>query len=107
MDSVSDPEHYLSMWFKGAPSSDIRRENVKEFFCWSFLNKGNYGLLDDSELEDYADQLERILGRELPPGRGSATSLRLTLDRVQMLPRPLVWYLVSLRRTGSEPEALG
>lgn len=67
-ESISDPERYLSRWFKGASPSEIRRDNVKEFFCWSFLNKREYGLRDDEELEGYANQLEAVLGRELPPG---------------------------------------
>ncbi|KAL9603454.1 MAG: hypothetical protein Q9219_001141 [cf. Caloplaca sp. 3 TL-2023] len=95
MESVSDPEEYLSKWFKGAPLSEIRRENVKQFFCWSLLNKDKYGLLDDQELEEYADQVEAMLGRKLQPGMGSAKGLRLTLDKVQILYRPLIWYLVS------------
>lgn len=95
MESVSDPEQYLCMWFKGAPLHEIGRENVKQFFCWSFLNKSNYGLLDDAELEDYANQLESRLGRELPPGKGPAYPLKMTLDPVHILPRPLIWYLVS------------
>lgn len=95
VESVFDPERYLSKWFRGAPASEIRRENVKQFFCWSFLNKDDYGLLDDDELEDYADQTEKMLGRKLPQGTGNAVALRLTLDRVQMLHRPLIWYLVS------------
>ncbi|KAL8780631.1 MAG: hypothetical protein Q9194_000822 [Teloschistes cf. exilis] len=82
------------MWFKGAPLHEIGRENVKQFFCWSFLNKSKYGLLDDLELENYADQLESRLGRKLPPGKGRAIPLNLTLDPVHMLPRPLVWYLI-------------
>ncbi|KAL8788667.1 MAG: hypothetical protein Q9213_001595 [Squamulea squamosa] len=93
-ESVPDPEVYLKGWFKGASASEIRRENVKEFLCWSFLNKRDYGLLDDQELEDYTLQLEKLLGRNLPPGKGNATALRLTLDRVSMLHRPLIWYLL-------------
>lgn len=92
---MSEPEQYLSKWFKGAPSSEIRRENIKQFFCWSFLNKSDYGMHDNQELDDYANQLEKVLGRELPPGKGNAVALRLTLDKVQMLFRPLIWYLVS------------
>ena len=84
-ESVPDPELYLTGWFKGAQRSEIRRENVKEFMCWSFLNKGEYGLLDDQELEDYTAQLETILGRSLPFGKGKADALRLTLDKVAML----------------------
>lgn len=94
IESISDPERYLSKWFKGAHPSEIRRENVKQFFCWAFLNKRDYGLLDDQELEGYTDQLEALLGRELPSGKGDAVALRLTLDKVQMLYRPLLWYLV-------------
>lgn len=100
LESVSNPQQYISKWFKGAPLSEIRRDNVKQFFCWSFLNKDNYGLLDDQELEDYTDELETLLGRKLQPGKGNAKALRLTLDRVQMLYRPLLWYIVSPLRAG-------
>lgn len=93
--SVEDPEHYLSMWFKGAVSSEIRRENVKEFFSWAFLNKPNFGVLDEEELEEYTDQMEILLGRKFQPGKGDASSLRPTADKVKMLHRSLLWYLVS------------
>ncbi|KAL9010100.1 MAG: hypothetical protein Q9173_004930 [Seirophora scorigena] len=95
IESISDPERYLSKWFKGAHPSEIRRENIKQFFCWAFLNKRDYGLLEDQELEDYTDQLQALLGRELPSGKGDAVALRLTLDKVQMLYRPLIWYLLT------------
>lgn len=97
-ESIIDPERYLSKWFKGAPIAEIRRENVKDFFCWAFLNKSSFGLLEDEELEEYADKMESLLGRKLQPGRGNAISLRLTVDRVKMLHRSLLWYLVSSRR---------
>ncbi|KAL8871383.1 MAG: hypothetical protein Q9174_002768 [Haloplaca sp. 1 TL-2023] len=70
------------MWFKGAPLSDICREDLKQFFCWSFLNKEKYGLLDDSELEDYVSQFEKRLGRDLMSGKGNAIPLRLTMDPI-------------------------
>lgn len=93
-ESVSDPERYLSMWFKGAAMSEIRRDNVKEFFCWAFLNKAEYGPQDNEELEGYVDKLEGILGRKIAPGRGTVAPLRLTLDKVDMLHRSLTWYTV-------------
>jgi pimeloyl-ACP methyl ester carboxylesterase len=37
---------------------------------------------------------ENLLGREIPLGKGSAKSLRLTLDKVDCLHRSLLWYLV-------------
>jgi hypothetical protein len=93
---ITDPETYLTKWFQGAPLRDIRRDNVKEFFCWAFLNKAAWGVDDEEELDEYADKIEEMLGRRLAPGRGPATSLRLTLDPINMQHRPLLWYSVSL-----------
>lgn len=104
-DTVDDPEVYLSKWFKGAPPSEIKRDNLKEFLCWAFLNKGAYGTLDDEELEEYADDLEMRLGRKLELGRGNAKSLRLTMDRVTMLHRSLLWYMVSASREPSREDS--
>lgn len=94
-ESVEDPERYLSMWFKGAASTEIRRENVKEFFSWAFLNGGTLGVFEEQELEEYIDQMELLLGRKFEPGKGNASSLRPTADKVKMLHRSLLWYLVS------------
>ena len=91
---IEDHEQYLQIWFKNAPLSEIKRDNVKDFYCWAFLNKGAHGLLDDEELEEYVRKFEKDLGRQLEPGRGAAVPLRLTVDEVKMMHRPLVWYLV-------------
>lgn len=90
--SIKDHEQHLSKWFKNAPISEIKRENLKQFYCWAFLNKGAYGLLDDEELEEYIDKFEDLSGNKLEPGNGTAVPLRLTVDKVNMLYRPLVWY---------------
>ena len=113
LNTVEDPEKYLSGWMRGAPASDIKRENVKgefyppptvptvlkdtELFCWAFLNKKDHGPEDDDELEEYADKTEHRLGRKLEPGWGNAVSLRVTIDRFQSLHRSLLWYFVSYR----------
>lgn len=91
-ETVSDPQQYLSKWFKHAPMSQIKRENIKEFFCWAFLYREQHSAEDEEELEEYVDSMEGLLGRSLEPGRGSATSLRLTVDSVDMLHRSLTWY---------------
>ena len=93
-ESIVDPEQYLFKWFNEASISDIRRENVKEFYCWAFLNRRVWGLADEEELDEYVDKTEELLGRKLPPGRGPVTALRLTIDPVNMLHRPLLWYMV-------------
>jgi hypothetical protein len=48
------------------------------------------------EIDSYVTSIEKLLGRKLEPGRnGDVKSMRLTLDPVVMLHRPLVWYGVS------------
>jgi hypothetical protein len=93
--TVTDPEKYLSQWFRGAKKEDIKRENVKEFIHWAFFNAEKVTESDEEEVESYLKETERLLGRELPPGRGSAKSIRLTLDSVGCSYRSLFWYFVS------------
>ncbi|RTE77577.1 hypothetical protein BHE90_007948 [Fusarium euwallaceae] len=93
--NVPDPAQYLRKWFRGAPASEIKRDNVKDFFQWAFLNTGEHDPAYDEELEEYTQEMERLLGRKLELGRGNAKCLRLTLDKVEMLHRSLTWYLVS------------
>ncbi|KAL9131537.1 MAG: hypothetical protein Q9217_000551 [Psora testacea] len=92
-DTIRHPEHYLRLWFRGAPLSEIRRGNVKELYRWAFLNKKDVSPEDNEELEEYADKTEQLLGRKLKPGYGNAKSLRGTIDRVQTSYRSLFWYL--------------
>lgn len=77
-----------------ASRSEIKRDNVKEFFRWAFLNSGEPDPADDEELDVYVQSMEDLLGRELEPGRGSAKCIRLSLDKVDVLHRSLTWYLV-------------
>ncbi len=94
-DNIPDPERYLAKWFRDAPAAEIKRENVKDFFQWAFLNTGDRNPEYDEELEGYVNEMEKVLGRKFEPGRGNAKCLRLTLDKVEMLHRSLIWYLVS------------
>ena len=84
---------------------------MREFFSWALLNRGTEGederkkrrlakpeesAAEEDELNEYADGIETMLGRKLAPGLGSAKSLRLTIDQVNMAHRPFVWYMVCL-----------
>ncbi|KAF2732516.1 hypothetical protein EJ04DRAFT_496879 [Polyplosphaeria fusca] len=98
---IPNPEYYLSKWFLGARSFEVRRDNVKDFMAWAMLNKGDgdekkgeEAQAEEEELEGYVDGIEKVLGRSIEPGRGTATSLRLTVDKVGMLHRPFLWYLI-------------
>jgi hypothetical protein len=109
-DRIPNPEYYLSKWFMGARSWEIRRDNVSEFFAWALLNHGEEDKAKkeeeeeeadiarrgevEKELNEYVDGVQTLLGRPIEAGRGSAKSLRLTIDEVKMLHRPVVWYLV-------------
>jgi hypothetical protein len=110
-DKIPHPEYYISRWFLGARPGEIRRENVREFFAWALLNRGTESdeerrkrrqahpeetNAEDDELNEYADGIETMLGRKLEPGLGSAKSLRLTIDQVNMAHRPFLWYMVCL-----------
>ncbi|KAH7168459.1 hypothetical protein DER46DRAFT_528048 [Fusarium sp. MPI-SDFR-AT-0072] len=92
-DNIPDVGQYLRRWFRDAPEHEIKRENVKEFFRWAFLNMEDCDSTYDDELEEYVEKLEELLGRRLEPGRGDAKCLRMTLDKVEMLHRSLTWYL--------------
>ena len=94
-ENVPNAERYIRKWFKEAPLADIRRDNVKEFFSWAFLNKDAWDAEDEVELENYTDKLEELLNQKLRAGRGPAKPLRLTLDNVRMMHRSLIWYGVS------------
>jgi len=93
--NIPDPAQYLRKWFRNAPVSEIKRDNVKDFFRWAFLNTGGHDSTYDEELEEYTQEIEKLLGKKLEPGRGNAKCLRLTLEKVEMLHRSLTWYLVS------------
>lgn len=106
-DKIPNPEYYLRKWFLDANSQDIKRENIKDFLRWALLNKGAHegevaveavaDLADEEEeLNEYVDGIQTLLGRPVEPGRGKATSLRLTVDEVKMLHRPLLWYMVGV-----------
>lgn len=108
-DKIPHPEYFLSRWFLGANPSEIKRGNVREFYEWALLNRGQESENDkikrrqehaeecgeeDEELESFVDGIETLLGRTLEPGHGSAKSMRLTVDEVNMSHRPVLWYVI-------------
>jgi hypothetical protein len=95
-ENISDPEAYIQKWFLGADKAEIKKENIKTFFLWAFFNRGGAPGEDEEELEEYISATEELLGRPIEDGRGNAQALRLTLDRVEMLHRSLVWYCVCM-----------
>lgn len=94
LDTTPDIEQYVSKWFLDAPLSEIRRENIKEFFRWAFLNTDAADPDYDDEVELYVEKMEGRMGMKFQPGKSDVKSLRLTLDKVNALHRSLIWYMV-------------
>ena len=94
-EQIPNPERHLSKWFHDASPSDIKKENLKDFLRWALLNSGEFDPVDEEELDEYVFGIEKLLGREILPGRGKAIPLRLTIDNFYPQHRPLVWYMVS------------
>ncbi|KAJ4410644.1 hypothetical protein N0V85_003930 [Neurospora sp. IMI 360204] len=96
LDSTTDWDEYLKLWFLGADVEEVKRENVREFLLWAFFDRDGETKGDnediEEELESYLVKIESLLGRKLPPGRGTATSLRLTFDAIDTRYRSVVWY---------------
>lgn len=88
-----DPHGYISLWFKGAPPEALRREDVKDWLAWRFLNKFHGDVEDDEELEHYLKRTEEVLGIKFLPGHGQHTSMRVTIEPVRMQHRPLLYYV--------------
>jgi pimeloyl-ACP methyl ester carboxylesterase len=108
-DKIPHPEYYISRWFLGAKPGEVRRDNVREFYEWALMNRGeeteemkNKRIQErpeecreeEEELDSYVDGIETLLGRKLAPGRGNVQSMRLTVDAVKMSHRPVLWYVI-------------
>jgi len=93
--NVHDPAKFFSGWFKGAKIDDIGREDMRLFLNWVFWD-GKADMLgaDFKELEYYIGKIEKMLERPFKPGHGTAKSLRLTLDPIEMRCRSLFWYSI-------------
>lgn len=97
LNTTQDCEQYLSRWFLDKPLSAIKRENLKEFYRWAFLNTHTVDPSHDDELEMYVKKLEERMGVKFEHGVGEVKSLRLTLDKVNALHRSLLWYMVGMK----------
>jgi hypothetical protein len=93
-ETISEPLEYMRKWFLDADPEEIKWENVKDFFRWGFLNTAEENTAHDEELNVYVEGVEQLIGRKLEPGRGKAKCIRLTIDPVEMIHRPVIWYFV-------------
>lgn len=97
LDTTGSHEHYISKWFLGAPVTQIKRENMREFLRWAFFNLSASDHAYDAEVEEYLREIESQSGLHFEEGRSDVKSLRLTVEKVHALHRSLTWYFVSQR----------
>ena len=104
---MHDFDRFTSVWFQLKSTVEIKRENFEDWLLWALFSTDRQGSIDITdpdpttceELNEYMEDIERVAGRKLEPGRNSSIHpMRLTLDPVVILPRPLVWYAVSAMR---------
>ncbi|GFN11750.1 uncharacterized protein AtWU_01547 [Aspergillus tubingensis] len=72
-----------------------RRDNVKDFIRWAFFTPGYVQERDqqnEGEVETYVTEIEKLTGRELPPGRMDVKSLGQLLNEAGGSHRSLLWY---------------
>ncbi|KAE8391688.1 hypothetical protein BDV23DRAFT_171463 [Aspergillus alliaceus] len=92
MSNVTEPEVYLQRWFNNAKREEIKRDNLKDFFRWAFFND-NQTDGQTEEIEIYTAQMEKLLKRELPLGKGSAEHMGRKVSRGHCSHRSILWYL--------------
>ncbi|KAI8982942.1 Alpha/Beta hydrolase protein [Trametes punicea] len=84
-------------WFFSSPPDGIKRENVVEWLLWAIFGTHREGLKDEwiDELQGYLQKMEELLGRKIDEGWDQTIRcMKVTLDPVDMIHRPLLWYLI-------------
>jgi hypothetical protein len=92
---VANPESYLCRWLMATKSDHIKREDVKDFIRWAFFHPRLEQEQHDPEVEAYTRHMEKLLGRELPSGKGNVKGLGQLLNEIDALHRSLLWYTVT------------
>ena len=103
-ENTSSNTPYPTGWF--LPKNTIpKREDVIDWLFWALFSPTTTrsdGLVEEhkEEMNGYIEEIEKLLGTRLDPGTESGVrSLRITLDPVTMLHRPLIWYSVCYSST--------
>jgi len=89
------PTEYISEWFNGAPFSEIKMENLLEWAAASLFNKElpECDAKEREELVGIIRFIEGVTGIRAKPGHNpNVRSLRLTIDPLRVVHRPLIMY---------------
>ncbi|RDB22886.1 hypothetical protein Hypma_009773 [Hypsizygus marmoreus] len=103
LDIIREPDGvpYPAGWFLlPASQSQLRRHDLIDWLLWSLFSCSPEEAKPrkeewKEELDEYVAKIEEQLGQKLNDGReDGVTSMRLTLDPVKMVHRPLLWYSI-------------
>ena len=96
LDTIPSPGRFLTVWCAVEQVCQVRRENVKTWLAWAILNKYQQEAKDQEELDHYLRGIETLCdGWVIPSGETPNQPLRVSLDQVVILHRPLIYYAVS------------
>ncbi|KAJ3158226.1 hypothetical protein HDU86_002935, partial [Geranomyces michiganensis] len=100
----SDVRKAIEGWFFGAPIHSIGRENLVQWFAWAMWDTEPHALSQSelAEIDLFIKDTERAVSDDddttvlFRPGyfNPDVTCMRLTIDDMQMLHRPFVYYVV-------------
>lgn len=91
----------LRSWFFFAPIEDIYEDNVREWLAWAFAGRNLQDAKEDKECCQLIDEgLEMVKLRlnwpNVKPGfNPKVRAIRLTLDPIRVMSRPLGFYVVT------------
>lgn len=84
-------------WFHFPNPSAIKRDNFVEWILWALFGVQKNGLQAawEEEIEGYISMIEGLLGRKLEQGGDDTIRcIKVSLDPVITVHRPLIWYTV-------------
>ncbi|KAH9900781.1 Alpha/Beta hydrolase protein [Cubamyces lactineus] len=93
---VRDSQKAYGWFFSTAPDG-IKRDNMIEWLLWAIFGTHREGLKDEwaEELQGYLRKMESLFGHEMEDGWDQTVRcMKITLDPVDMIHRPLLWYFI-------------
>ncbi|KAH8830507.1 hypothetical protein DL96DRAFT_1593214 [Flagelloscypha sp. PMI_526] len=92
-----DFRNSLRTWFGKCSWSSVRLHSVQKWLYWAMFNETLPPLEDVPRirrifLDEAVEALEKRIGCQIPEGYSDAKPFLLTLDAVNIIPRPLWWY---------------
>lgn len=90
----------LRVWFHFAPMDQVYADNIREWLSWAFAGRPLEEVKADADMSKMIDQAlamieYRLELKNLKPGYNpNVKAIRLTLDSMRVLNRPLGYYVV-------------